>query len=106
MSAATWRLFVGPVVWAAHFFAIYASTALVCARTGPAAVTVIALVGGATLVAAALLVWTIAASARDRGASPTPWQAFNRRLTMTTAGLALVAVVFETLPVLLLPPCR
>jgi hypothetical protein len=106
MSAAAWRLFAGPVVWAAHFFAIYAATALVCARMGPAAVVVTALAGGATLVAAALLVWTIVASARDRGASPTPWQAFSRRLAMTTAGLALVAVVFETLPLLLLPPCR
>ena len=28
MSARTWRLFVGPVVWAVHFFAIYASTAM------------------------------------------------------------------------------
>lgn len=106
MSAATWRLFAGPVVWAAHFFAIYASTALACARTGPASAMVIAWVGGATLVAAALLVWTIVASARDREISPAPWRTFNRRLTMTTAGLALIAVAFETLPVLMLPPCR
>jgi hypothetical protein len=98
-------LFVGPVVWAVHFFAIYASTAIMCARAGAGSGPIVALVGGASVVAAAILAWTIAASARD-GAGPAPRQVFVRRLTMVTAGLALLAVAFETLPVLLIPPCR
>jgi hypothetical protein len=105
MSARTWRLFVGPVVWAVHFFAIYASTAIVCARAAAGSASVVAVVGGASLVAAAILAWTIVASARD-GAEAAPRQVFVRRLTMVTAGLALLAVVFETLPVVLIPPCR
>ena len=105
MKAPTWRLFVGPVVWACHFFAIYASTAIVCARAGSGATIALA-VAGATLVAAAILLWTVAATVRDRAATASARRAFIRRLTMTTAGLALVAVVFETLPLLLVPACR
>lgn len=110
-STTTRRLWVAPLVWAAHFLAIYAFTALACARksaTGWYGVDAVPwFVGAATLVAAALLLAMISIAVRDlrRGASPLQPSAFTHWLSAALAGLALLAVVWETLPVLLIPLC-
>ncbi len=110
-GAVTWRLWVGPLVWATHFLAIYGFTALACARIvepgwfGVGAVPWF--VGAATLVAAAALLVTIGFAVRDgrRAVSSQEPSRFMHSLTAAIASLALLAVVWETLPVLLVPVC-
>lgn len=110
-SGAMWRLWVAPLVWAAHFLAIYAFTALACARKDTAGWfgvgTVPWFVSAATLVAAAVLLLTIGIAVHDgrRSASSPEPSPFVHWLTAAIAGLVLLAVVWETLPVLLVPAC-
>lgn len=90
------RISAGVVVWALHFATVYGFTALACARGWERAVPVV--VAGASAAAAAVLVAIIVAGWRQ-GARFEPW------LSATLAAFALVAVAYETLPVLLLPAC-
>jgi len=111
-SSPAWRLWVGPLIWAAHFLAIYAFTALSCARNvatvgwlGVGSVTLF--IVAATLAAAAALLVTIGLAIRDgirARTSPAP-TAFVHWLTAAIGSLVLLAVVWETLPVLVLPVC-
>lgn len=90
------RIAVGPIAWAAHFLAIYGFTAVACARGfghwTPAAI------GVATLLAGAACTWAIVAGMRHR-------EAFERWLSAMLAAAALVAIVWEALPVFLVKPC-
>ena len=109
--AATWRICAALLIWAVHFLAIYGITALACAREGAAGGfgvdAVPWLVGAATLVAAAVLLLMIGLAVRDwrRAASSPQPLPFMHWLTATVSGLALLAVLWETLPVLLVPTC-
>lgn len=86
----------GPLAWAVHFGLIYGFTGLACARGLPSAVPwVIAMV---TVAAAAACVATIIAGWR-KGAG------FERWLAATLAAVALVAISWQALPVLLVRPC-
>lgn len=95
--AATLRMSAGIVVWALHFAAIYGFTALACARGMPAAVPWV--IGGATAVAGVACV-VIFASALGRREELESW------VSMGVAAMALVAIVWETLPVLVIAPCH
>ena len=114
----TWHLWLAPLVWAAHFLAIYVFTALACARLGtpgwytPAAVPWF--VGGATLLASLVLLWPIAAALRTawhaRSQAPALEQAQAPRdfvgwLSAALATLVLVAVLWETLALVWVPAC-
>lgn len=107
----TWRLWVAPLVWAVHFLAIYGFTALACAREGSAAwfgVDVVPwFVAGATLAAATTLLVTIGFAVRDGrcAVSLTEPSGFVHWLTAAIACLVLLAVLWETLPILLVPVC-
>lgn len=104
----------GLVVWAGHFTAIYAITALACERglagrrlLGLPWLTV--LVGLATvlvLVLLTLLLRRALAAARlsalDGGQTE---PGFTSWFASVTTVLAAIAVVFQTMPVLLLPDC-
>jgi hypothetical protein len=86
----------GALVWAAHFTALYGFTALACGRGFAGAVPWVA--GGATLAAIGalgLIAW------RHRGRR----DEFNAWLTLALAGLALLAVVYETVPLFIVPIC-
>jgi hypothetical protein len=85
----------GALVWAAHFTALYGFTALACARGLGFAVPWVA--GGATLAALGALA-LIAWRHRRRGE-------FNAGLTLALAGLALLAVIYETVPLFIVPIC-
>lgn len=87
----------GVVVWAAHFLAIYVFTALGCARGfGHATPSVVA---GAGVVAAAAL-GAIIVRGWTRRAHFEGW------LSGAIASLALVAVVYETIPAWTIPACE
>lgn len=114
----TWHLWLAPIVWAVHFLAIYAFTALACARVGtsdwypPSAVPWF--VGGTTLLASLVLLWPIAAAlhtawhARSQALALEQAQAprdFVGWLSAALATLVLVAVLWETLALVWLPAC-
>lgn len=83
------------LVWAAHFALLYGFTALACGRGFGGAVPWVA--GGATLAAIGALA-LIAWRHRRRGE-------FSAWLTLALAGLALLAVLYETVPLFIVPIC-
>jgi hypothetical protein len=92
----TLRLAFPLLVWGSHFAVVYGFTALACARTSPQAVPWT--IGVATLVAGAALIATIAREWPRRAD-------FEAWLTLALAAISLVAVAWEALPVLMVPPC-
>jgi hypothetical protein len=84
------------VVWALHFTALYGGTALACARGMPQ--VVLPAITGATLAAAVALA-VIAVRGWSRRA------VFEHWLSAALAAVALLAVLWEALPVLVVPPC-
>jgi len=84
----------GMVVWALHFTLIYGFTALACARGfGTAAPWV---VGAATLVAAALAVALVLTNL---------YREFTRWMTAAVAAAALLAILWEGLPAVMVQAC-
>jgi hypothetical protein len=88
------RIAFGVIVWAAHFGLIYGIAGFACARGYGEAVPWT--IGAATLVAAAAAGAIILAHLSPE---------FTRWMTAAVAGLALVAIVWEGLAVLLVPAC-
>lgn len=120
-------LIAGPLVWTVHFLTLYILTAIACAHgffhQEILGVRVVPLVGGAvTLVAVALILdGGVLAYRRWRGMpsdgqpAPLPPHDANdvasRRRFMAYAGLllsglALIATVWETLPILFFGTCE
>ncbi|MGD9762357.1 MAG: hypothetical protein AB7V27_01395 [Candidatus Binatia bacterium] len=103
------RVTAGLVIWFAHLTAVYAWTAVACARQlGATTIDGIGLVpsviGMLTVLAlAATAAITIAALRRPRGADP---DRFFDRLTALTGGLSLVAIGWTALPAILAPGCE
>lgn len=95
-AAALWRMTGGLWVWALHFAVVYGSTALACARGVPGAAPVIAIT--ATALAVAVLLWLLRAAWRQ-------WGGFEAAFGAGMAGFALLAVVWEAMPVLWVPAC-
>ena len=89
-------LFAGPLLWAAHFAAIYGFTGLACARTWTGAVPWA--VACLTFAAALACAFVIAVGLRRR-------DVFEAWLGAMLAAAALVAILWEALPALLVPAC-
>jgi hypothetical protein len=111
-ASATLRMFSGLLIWAAHFLVIYVFTALACARRFSEAswlgIGVVPwVIGAATLAAATttlVVIWLAMRDARlstsrNNMSSFVPW------MTAALGGLALVAILWEALPVLVVPTC-
>ena len=102
--AATLRMTSGVAIWAIHFMAIFAFTTLACARElgdvewlGIGVVTWV--LGALSLAALAATLAVIAFTLRLRERGFVEW------ISASVAGLAALAIAWEALPVLLLPPC-
>ena len=103
----------GLIVWGVHLLAVYTVNALACARgfadmdvlgIGIAPFTIVVL----GLVSLVVLAGLAAVAVRERGpfsADEGQEQSFLRFLTIAIAGLSGVAVVWETIPAFLIPPC-
>lgn len=89
-------LSAGPITWALHFAAIYGFTGVACARGLATAVPWA--IGIATLAAGAACVAIVVAGMRRR-------EEFEAWLSASLAGLALLAIAWEALTVLLVRPC-
>jgi hypothetical protein len=117
----------GPLVWTVHFLALYIFTAIACAHgffhDEILGVRVVPLFGGAVTVVAVVLIFDsmVLAYRRWRGMpgdgqpGPLPPHDTNdiasRRRFMAYAGfllsgLALIATIWETLPLVFLTTCR
>ena len=99
----------GPVIWVAHFFALYAAEGFLCSgAASPAAAAIRPL--GLTLTAIALAVlsiflsWQGLQSLRNRQGAPMHLHSY-RRISIGLAAMALLAVAWSALPVILLPAC-
>jgi hypothetical protein len=102
------QLFTGPVVWFAHFVALYGAEALIC-TPGLATTGAMFLVAGvATLAALAVLggfgIRVLRRPAHDPGDSH-DGATFLRSATLLLAVLSAIAVVWVALPTALLPVC-
>lgn len=93
----TLRMSAGVIVWALHFAAIYGLTALACARGAP---SLVPWVIGAATAGAGLACVAIMAFALGRRAQFESW------IAVGVAALALVAIVWEAFPMLVMTPCR
>lgn len=100
-------LFAGPLVWSLHFVGIYGLAGIVCAREGEAArwmgwpwdAWALVLAG---VVAAGVLLPLLRARPRSTHEDS---RRFVRWTSRALAGLALLAIAWETLAVLLVPTC-
>jgi hypothetical protein len=90
------RLSAGVIIWALHFAAVYGFTALACARGWNGVVLPFIVTAG--LVAASAVIGVIVAGVRRH-------TGFEGWMSAAIGGLALVAIVYETIPVLIVPPC-
>jgi hypothetical protein len=97
----------GLIVWGANLLLIYPFNAIACTRgfAGAAPPTIL----GLTALALAALAAIVYAAVRNRGPIRArfgdPNQALLRILAIGIGPLAAVAVVWETLPVLMIQPC-
>lgn len=108
-------MLAGLLVWAAHFAVLYAINALACARgfaNGMAlGVGIVPLaISAATLLALAVLGWIVfGALSGSRPHVPASAEhqtsVFMRFVALTVAGISFVAIVYETVPAFIVPPC-
>jgi hypothetical protein len=95
-AATALRIAAAPLAWALHFGVIYAATALACAR-GDVRMVPWA-IGVATLAAGAACLFVIASEFRHRAA-------FESWFAAALAAFALVAILWQAFPVLVVPVC-
>jgi hypothetical protein len=88
------RLSAGPLLWLAHFSALYGFNAIACARGFAGAVPWV--VAGATLVLALAAGFLVLRKPKDE---------FVDWLTSALAALSLLAILWQALPTLMVSPC-
>jgi hypothetical protein len=109
-GAALLRMSAPLVIWAVHFLVIYGLTAIACAH-GFGATRVLGIdivswgIGAATVVAAGAMLFTIAAAVRHLRPQSNGTAAFVHWMSAAAGGLALVGVLWEAMPVLIVPVC-
>lgn len=107
-------MLAGLLIWAAHFAVIYAFNALACARGFAASMlfglSVVPLgIAFATVVALAATLWVLVQAARWQapisGERADASSAFIRYTAIAVGLLSLVAIAWNGLPALIVPPC-
>ena len=93
-------VFLGALIWAVHFAAIYAMTSLLCARGAARGVVVGAVVVVTLLALAATIAVIVTSGKAAQRDGFLPWIATG------VAALAALAIVWEALPALLVPACQ
>jgi hypothetical protein len=98
-------MFSGALIWAVHFMAIYGFTTLACARafatTQWLGIGIVAwAIGAATIIALAAAVAVVVSATRTA-----PVIGFTDWITAGVAALAALAIVWEALPVIMVPAC-
>ena len=111
----TFLLLGGLLIWAAHFMFVYAATSLACARgfahitvlgAGLVPFTVMLATCLALLAAGWVLLTALSWGGPLRGeASTDAGSAFIQHLTIALALIAMIAIVWNALPALVVSPC-
>lgn len=103
------------VVWGVHFLGVYIFNALACARgfatmqvlgfgIVPLTVTAFTVVALALIGLIMFVAWRRLGPAAGRHVTE-PAGDFMRYITLTLGGLSLLAIVWDGLPALIVPPC-
>ena len=109
---ALWVYFTGPIVWAAHFSLLYGLEAAICSGPGRSSLKsqfwLIAL--GLTAVALITLLcfvaWQVSLRRHDHNAmNKTNRSPFLRDLSIALVALAMIDVLWSTLPALVIAVC-
>lgn len=96
---------VGPVIWAAHFLAVYASESLICRWDQPP--THDAIVASATVLALLTILLHACRAVRCPGASGSSRSGrFLRSTSLALDGLSLVGIGWVGLAAILLGACQ
>lgn len=98
-------MFSGPLIWGAHFLALYVFTALVCARDAGhlrwfGAGIVQWAIGLLTLLGVAVVGMVILRSMHGGKED-----SFVRWIALTAGGLSVLAMLWEALPAIVIPAC-
>lgn len=94
-----WRLLLGgPLIWAAHFTAIYATSSVSHLAVGATNTTARIVTLAATLACLGASFWVLAAALRQRQADDL--SLFWRAVAAAGAALAIIAIIWQTLPAL------
>ena len=96
-------------VWAVHLLVVYVSTALACqlglgSQAAGAPSSVVGTLCIVTLAAAAIVVWH--ASRRYRQQSQTRGRGFLARIAVGHDAVAALAILWQLMPLLMVPLCR
>ena len=96
-------------VWAVHLLVIYVSTAVACqvglgSEDAGVQTTVVTTLSVVTIAAAALVAWH--ATRRYRQQRLMPERGFLARLAVGHDGVAALAILWQLMPLLMVPLCR
>lgn len=117
-EASLWRITFGPLVWALHFVASYAATAVTCAKGMGAGLDVLRWgIAALTLVALGLIAWLARAAWRQWMTGNPDWydeaegldrdrHHFLGHAALLLAGTSFIGVAFTAMPALLSASCR
>jgi hypothetical protein len=101
-------MFTGPLIWAAHFISIYGFNGVLCARPHwniaweGMRLSSWGILGAAVIAVLAITVILLRVHPHDMTDDN---REFTLWMSLVLSLLAMVAVVWETVPVLLLPAC-
>lgn len=108
----TLRMLSGVLIWATHFGIVYIATALICARgfqnsswLGIGIVAWMVVIATVTAIAGILIILVPAWRSLYRDGPRSATAAFIDWMTVSFGGLALLAIVWVTFPVILVPIC-
>ena len=100
------RLFIGPVVWLLHLALLYCAEALICMQpVGSGQAMVWLGIAATTAALGTLVLLTSAPSPRAGGPSQYTGAAYLPDTTQLLALLAAIGVIWNALPVVLVPVC-
>jgi hypothetical protein len=107
------RMNGGLLIWGLHFGVVYGVNGIVCARNlgeaqwlGLGIMTwVVGVTTVAALAATVVLIWAALRPAGRFGPYPEPTGPFIDWITATVGAIAVLAIVWDALPVLFVPAC-
>jgi hypothetical protein len=107
-----WLYLGGPIVWAAHFSLLYGIEAVICSGFGRSSLKsqfwliALGLTAVALITLLCFIAWQLALRRRDYNATnKTDRSSFLRDMSIALVALAMIGVLWSTMPALVLPVC-
>ena len=109
---ALWLYFSGPFVWAAHFSLLYGIEAAICSGLGRSSLeskfwlVALGLTAAALITLGCFVAWQLRLRRHDHNAANKINRSpFLRDVSIALVALAVIGVLWSTLPALVLPVC-